>query len=156
MRTNQTYNGIRYKIQGCLGNAQITIQIDIGFGDVVTPGPYWIDYPAILDSEKPRIKAYTLESAIAEKYQAVIELDTVNSRMKDFYDIYFLSRHCTFEGEKLKAAIHETFGRRKTELPKEIPTALSDIFPQMITKECNGELSKASSRMTLIQTTLVL
>lgn len=129
IRENQAYNGVRFKIKGSLGNAIISIQIDMGFGDVISPGPYWIEYPAIFDDEeKPKLKAYTLESAIAEKFQAMVDLDLANSRMKDFYDIWFLSKNRSFEGETLKHAIQQTFHRRKTELPDEYPTALTTEF----------------------------
>ncbi|REL24830.1 nucleotidyl transferase AbiEii/AbiGii toxin family protein [Rhodohalobacter sp. SW132] len=129
IRENQAYNGVRFKIKGSLGNAIVSIQIDMGFGDVVSPGPYWIEYPAILDDEeKPKLKAYTLESAIAEKFQAMVDLDLANSRMKDFYDIWFLSKNRSFDGEALKQAIQQTFHRRKTELPDEYPTALTTEF----------------------------
>lgn len=128
IRENQAYDGIRFTIKGSLGNAKISIQIDIGFGDVISPGPYWIDYPTILDDEKPKLKAYTLESAIAEKFQAMVDLDLANSRMKDFYDIWFLSKNRSFDGETLKHAIQQTFHRRKTELPVKYPTALTTTF----------------------------
>ncbi len=128
IRENQAYNGIRFRIKGTLGNARISIQIDMGFGDVVSPAPFWIEYPTILDTEKPKLKAYTLESAIAEKYQAMIDLDLANSRMKDFYDIWFLSKNRSFDGEQLKNAVQKTFHRRKTDLPDELPLALSTAF----------------------------
>ncbi len=86
-----------------MGNARITIQIDIGFGDVITPEPLYVEYPTIFDNKKPKIQAYTLESAIAEKYQAMVDLDLANSRMKDFYDIYFLSENHLFEEKAPKS-----------------------------------------------------
>lgn len=128
IRENQAYNGIRFKIKATLGNAIISIQIDMGFGDVVSPAPFWIEYPTIFDTEKPKLKAYTLESAIAEKYQAMIDLDMANSCMKDFYDIWFLSKKRSFDGEQLKNAVQKTFHRRKTDLPDKLPLALSTAF----------------------------
>ena len=125
---------MRIKVRGNLGNARISIQVDVGFGDVITPEPLWVEYPTILDNDKPRIQAYTLESAIAEKYQAMVSLDLVNSRMKDFYDIYFLSKKHSFDGPKIKKAIQETFDRRETELPTEVPIALTEAFFESDTK----------------------
>lgn len=128
IREQEAYDGVRLKICGNLGNARITIQIDVGFGDVITPEPLWVEYPSILDNNKPKIQAYTLESAIAEKYQAMVSLDMANSRMKDFYDIYFLSELHSFNGNKIQKAIEATFDRRGTELPIEIPIALTEAF----------------------------
>lgn len=81
-----------------------------------------------MGEDQPRIQAYTLESSIAEKYQAMVNLDMANSRMKDFYDIYFLSDRQSFEGEQLQRAIRKTFERRETQIPQEIPTALTERF----------------------------
>ncbi len=128
IREQEAYDGIRVHIDGNLGNAGIRIQVDIGFGDVITPGPMWIEYPTILDDEHPRIKAYTLESSIAEKYQTMVKFGLANSRMKDFYDIYFLSGNKTFEGPKLQKAIEETIKRRETPIPTEKPIALTEEF----------------------------
>src|SRR5699024_4329512 len=79
IRAQQAYGGVRLKVRGHLGNARITIQIDVGFGDVITPSPLWVQYPTILDNDTPKLQAYTLESAIAEKYQAMVDLDMANS-----------------------------------------------------------------------------
>lgn len=128
IREQEAYDGVRIKVRGNLGNARITIQIDIGFGDIITPEPLWVEYPTILDNDKPKIQAYTLESAIAEKYQAMVSLDLANSRMKDFYDIYFLSDNHSFKGAKLQKAIEETFNRRETDIPVKVPIALTPAF----------------------------
>jgi hypothetical protein len=88
----------------------------------------WVEYPTILDDQKPRIKAYTIESAIAEKYHAMVDLNLLNSRMKDFFDIYYLSSLLPFEGERLMEAITKTFKRRKTELPNSIPAVFTDAY----------------------------
>lgn len=128
IREDQAYSGIRIKFQGRLGNARIPMQIDIGFGDAISPCPLWIEYPVLLDGDSPHLLAYTLESAIAEKYQAMIYLDMVNSRMKDFYDIWFLLNNRQFHGNTLKKAVEMTFKRRKTDLTEKLPTALSDAF----------------------------
>jgi len=128
IREDQVYQGVRIKFTGKLGNAKISMQVDIGFGDAVTPGPVWIEYPTILDQEPPKLRGYPLETAIAEKYQAMVALDMANSRMKDFYDIWFMSCSQHFTGRDLGEAIKSTFQRRKTELPQEVPTVLNPIF----------------------------
>jgi len=128
IRENQVYQGYRFRVKGNLGNAKIHIQIDMGFGDIVTPDPIWVDFPTVLDEENPKILAYTLETAIAEKYQAMINLDLLNSRMKDFFDVWFLSSNLEFEGATIKKAIEQTFERRRTKLPAEKPVVFKELF----------------------------
>jgi predicted nucleotidyltransferase component of viral defense system len=108
------YEGVRVRIHGNLGNARVSIQIDIGFGDVIVPNPRTVSYPAILDFPAPELKGYTMESTIAEKFQAMVKLGVLNSRMKDFYDIWILSRTFDFKGEILAEAVEKTFANRKT------------------------------------------
>lgn len=122
------YQGWRIRFLGFLGNARAPMQVDVGIGDVVYPAPIWIDYPVLLDQPTPHLLAYTPENAIAEKYQAIVELDMANSRMKDFHDIWVLARNLDFEGERLSEAIRKTFARRKTTLPKTMPTAFTPEF----------------------------
>lgn len=128
------YKGWRIRFQGQLGNARVPMQVDVGIGDVVYPAPIWIDYPVLLDQPAPHLLAYTPENAIAEKYQAIVELDMANSRMKDFHDIWTLAHNLEFGGERLSEAIGKTFGRRKTELPKAVPTAFMPEFYEDKTK----------------------
>ncbi len=85
------YRGVRVKVRGGLGNARVTAQIDVGFGDVVVPSPEKVDYPAILDFPAPRLLGYSRESIIAEKLATMIRLGVLNSRMKDIFDIWLLS-----------------------------------------------------------------
>ena len=99
-----------------MGKARISIQIDIGFGDVIVPNPERVSYPTLLDFPAPELHGYTMESTIAEKFQAMVKLGVVNSRMKDFYDIWMLSRIFNFNGEILTEAIEKTFENRKTTL----------------------------------------
>jgi len=124
------YEGVRIFFSGKLDTARIRMQIDIGFGDIIYPGPQHTEMPAILDFPPAVINAYSLESSIAEKFEAMIKLDTLNSKMKDFYDIWLLSRQFDFQSLKLQKAIHLTLQNRKTELPDEL-TAFSDDFVQM-------------------------
>jgi len=122
------YQGWRIRFKASLGNARVPMQVDVGIGDVVYPAPIWIDYPVLLDQPAPHLLAYTPENTIAEKYQAMVELDKANSRMKDFHDIWTLMRNLEFDGERLSGAIRKTFERRKTKLPESVPTAFTPEF----------------------------
>lgn len=108
------YEGIRIRFRGSLGSARVNMQIDIGFGDVIFPGPVESDLPTMLDFPAPRLLGYSRESAIAEKFEAMLKLGELNSRMKDFYDIWLLCRQFDFEGERLAEAIRLTLERRGT------------------------------------------
>jgi len=114
------YEGIRTRFLGGLDSARVNMQIDIGFGDVVFPAPETSDLPTLLDSPAPRLLCYSRESAIAEKLEAMVKLGELNSRMKDFYDIWLLSRQFDFAGESLAEAIRLTFDRRGTPIPEDI------------------------------------
>jgi predicted nucleotidyltransferase component of viral defense system len=116
------YEGVRVRVHGSLGNARVSIQIDIGFGDVIVPNANTVSYPTILDFPAPELKGYTMESTIAEKFQAMVKLGVLNSRMKDFYDIWVLSLTFDFKGEVLADAIEKTFEIRNT--PATLDTAL--------------------------------
>jgi predicted nucleotidyltransferase component of viral defense system len=114
------YEGIRVRFRGMLDSARVSMQVDIGFGDIVYPGPEESDLPAMLDHPSPRLLCYSPESVIAEKFETMVKRGVLNSRMKDFYDIWLLSRQFDFEGEKLAEAIRLTFQRRGTMLPGEV------------------------------------
>jgi hypothetical protein len=103
------YQGWRIRFTSTLGNARVPMQVDVGVGDAVYPAPIWIEYPVLLDQPAPRLLAYAPETAIAEKYQAMVELDMANSRMKDFHDIWTLANNLQFAGERLGEAIRRTF-----------------------------------------------
>ena len=128
IRDDQTYEGLRLRTSARLGTAVIPIQIDIGFGDVVTPDPSELEYPVLLDQPVPKLNAYPRETVAAEKFQAMVVLDLANSRMKDFYDLLAMSRLFTFEGATLAAAIRATFKRRATPVPREHPPSLTGAF----------------------------
>lgn len=121
------YEGIRVRFRGALGTARISMQIDIGFGDIVYPGPEKAELPCMLDSPAPSLLCYSRESAIAEKFEAMIKLGQLNSRMKDFYDIWLLSRQFEFVLSSLAEAVRLTFKQRGTELSEPID-AFSDDF----------------------------
>ena len=121
------YEGIRVRFPGTLGTARVRMQVDIGFGDVVYPEPVAMELPTVLKFPAPLLLCYSREAAIAEKLQASVKLGMLNSRMKDFYDIWLLSRQFDFDGRELAEAIRRTFRRRGTALPSELE-ALSGPF----------------------------
>jgi len=135
IRIDNNYGGIRIEFIAHIGKMRLNMQVDVGFGDVIVPGPVPIDFPALLDFPSPHLLAYSPESAIAEKFQSMVVLDSANSRMKDFYDIWLLARSHSFKGAVLSRAIHATFARRHTSLPQEPPTALRDTFVRDQTKQ---------------------
>ncbi len=114
------YKGVRIQFLAKLDTIRLNMQVDVGFGDVIFPGPGEFALPTILESPEPLLLCYSRESAIAEKFEAMVKFRELNSRMKDFYDIWLLSRQFDFEGEKLTEAIRLTFDRRGTYLPDEI------------------------------------
>lgn len=116
IKEGEDYEGIRIRLRGFLGKAIINLQIDIGFGDAVHPGIQNIEYPTILDLPAPVLRGYPMETVIAEKTEAMIKLGRVNSRMKDFYDVWLLSQHFSFDAEVLSSAIRGTLEKRKTEV----------------------------------------
>jgi hypothetical protein len=126
-----SYQGIRVTFVGYLENARIPIQIDLGFGDVVTPAPAEAVFPALLDFPAPKLLVYPRETVIAEKFEAMVKLGIANSRMKDFYDLWMLARDFPFDGLLLSQAVKKTFARRKTRLPTNTkPVAFTEEFYQ--------------------------
>ncbi len=130
IRDDAEYEGIRVQIVGRLETARITLQIDIGFGDAITPRPRKQVIPGLLDFPPPRLRIYPWETVVAEKYQAMVELGMTNSRMKDFFDLQHLANRFEFDGVKLSKAIQATFKRRNTDLPETIPIALTPKFTE--------------------------
>jgi hypothetical protein len=121
------YEGLRLRFPARLGTARIAMQIDIGFSDQVYPGPETAELPTLLDFPAPRLLCYSRESAIAEKFEAMVALGELNSRMKDFYDIWLLSRQFDFDGQNLATAVAQTFANRNTAFPDEV-SAFSSRF----------------------------
>ena len=130
IRDEEEYEGIRVEIAGQLETARIRLQVDIGFGDAITPGAEERDIPCLLDLPSPRLQVYPWETVVAEKYQALVELGMANSRMKDFFDLRHLAKRFEFDGAKLSAAIEATFRRRKTEIPESIPVSLTPTYTE--------------------------
>jgi len=128
IREEDAYGGIRITMTAKLSGARISIQADIGIGDVITPAAQEIEYPVLLDMPAPKLKAYPVETVIAEKFEAMVHLGFANSRMKDFYDIWALSKFMKPDCDTLAMAIANTFRRRGTALPSDTPVALTGEF----------------------------
>jgi len=112
---DKRYNGIRIKVEAKLDTAVQKLQIDIGFGDKIYR-PVEIDYPVLLDLPAPKLLAYSIESAIAEKFEAIVSIGILTSRMKDFYDILFFAQKIKLKSTDLSSAINLTFKNRNTNL----------------------------------------
>ncbi len=128
IRTGERYEGVRVRFEGHLASARVQVQVDIGFGDRVTPAPVRVEYPAMLEFPGPRLFGYTPETTIAEKFCAMVTRDMENSRIKDFYDLWFLAGNRAFRASTIAKAIKTTFSLRGLAIPKEVPTALTAAF----------------------------
>jgi len=148
IREDQEYEGVRIQLESRLEGARVFLQIDIGFGDAVVPDPEEARYPTLLDFPAPRIRVYPRDAVIAEKYQALVMLGIANSRMKDYYDLWILSRSFHFDGEQLSRAIEATFNRRQTAVPSGIPMGLSAEFCDDPGKQTQGRAFLRKGRLT--------
>lgn len=129
IRDDMDYGGIRAKFRAELGNIRIPVQIDIGFGDAITPGPERHLYPTLLDGiPGVELNTYPISTVIAEKFEALVRLDAQNTRMKDFFDLDFLLAGGACDQQVLEVAIRATFKRRGSAMPTETPTGLTDSF----------------------------
>ena len=134
IREELEYGGLRLRTVANLSRARINVVIDVGFGDAVEPGLEEIEFPVLLESPAPRLRAYPRETVIAEKFQAMVHLGRANSRMKDFYDVWVLSKAYAFDPDRLAKAIAATFERRRTAIPSEVPDALTPEFARDASK----------------------
>lgn len=136
------YKGTRVLMDARMDNVRLRIQIDFGVGDVMVPGPRMIEYPAILASDTIQLLAYPIESAIAEKLQAMVALGNANSRMKDFYDVWMCSNHLDFNTDTLLKAISATFKNRETPVPSDEFEALTATFVEQHRVQWNAFAKK--------------
>lgn len=134
IREDMKYEGVRIRMDSRLGNARIPLSIDVGFGDSITPPPTSGQYPVLLDAPAPVLRMYQRETSIAEKLHAMVERGVLNSRMKDFADIWYLSQHFDFDGQTLADAIASTFARWDLDVPTE-PIAFTAEFVQRNDKQ---------------------
>lgn len=146
IKEGAAYEGVRIHLDAYFAGtrSRFPLQIDIGFEDKVTPEPKFMELPTILDFPAPILKTYPRETVVAEKFQAMVMLGMFNSRLKDFYDLWFLTQEFEFKGELLCRAIKTTFNWRKTPIPLETPTALCSEFYEDSQKqrEWRGLLNK--------------
>lgn len=146
MKEDEEYEGIRIKLEARLGSARIPIQVDIGFGDVITPAEEETTFPTVLDFPAPVLRSYPRETVVAEKFQAMVMLGIGNSRMKDFFDLFTLCGQFEFDGEVVRQAIAATFQRRKTSVPSVPPLALTPEFTddELKSKQWDAFLRKSN------------
>lgn len=124
----EEYPGVRLTLRASLDHAVIPLQIDVAFGQAVVPEPQIVQLPTLLDFPAPRLKAYPPEAVVAEKFEAVVKLGMINSRLKDFYDLWYILTKLALPLPQLAAALSATFSRRGTPLPTDTPRALTAAF----------------------------
>lgn len=131
IRKDASYAGVRVTLRALIDGARCRIQIDIGFGDAVTPGPEDVEYPVLLpEFAAPKLLVYPRYSVVAEKLEALSSLGIANSRMKDYFDLWILARRTDFDGDTLRQAVQATFDRRQTMLTGQAPLGLTAAFAQ--------------------------
>ena len=136
IRKEANYAGIRVSMVALLGNARTAIQVDIGYGDAVTPAPETATYPVLLeDFPAPQLRVYPRYTVVAEKVETIATLGIANSRMKDYFDLWVLRQQGEFDSEVLRLAIAATFARRERPLPSQVPVGLSDAFAADLQKQ---------------------
>lgn len=148
IRKEANYAGVRVMLLGVIDGARSRIQIDIGFGDAVTPGPEDVEYPVMLSGfAAPKLRVYPRYTVVAEKFEALSSLGIANSRMKDYFDLWILAQHTDFDGETLRQAVRATFDRRKTALTGEAPFGLTDAFAQDAQKQAQWQAFLRKNRL---------
>jgi hypothetical protein len=151
IREEQQYGGFRVTLTAMLGAAKIHLQVDCGFGDVITPDPVIRDFPTLLDLPAPQLRTYPKETVVAEKLEAIVRLGMANSRMKDFYDLWALARDFPFSGQIIALAIQNTFKRRKTPLPPGTPEAFQASFNQNPLKQNQWQAFVRKTRFVKVE-----
>ncbi|WP_022836389.1 nucleotidyl transferase AbiEii/AbiGii toxin family protein [Salisaeta longa] len=148
IRDQETYGGVRVTLNAYVGNAHLPLQIDVGFGDAVHPTPQTTTFPTLLNFPAATLRTYPRETVIAEKLHGMVVFGIANSRMKDFYDVWYLSRTFAFDGSTLTKAIDATFECRATGLPERTPSALTEDFARDDRKQTQW---KAFGKRTRLQ-----
>ena len=129
IRKEAGYGGVRIDLLAKLDGARLALQVDIGFGDAVTPAPEPVSYPVLLeDLPAPQLRAYPKYTVVAEKFHAVCLLGMANTRMKDYFDLWVLLTEGALEAAELRRAVDATFARRRLLVPSTVPSGLSDAF----------------------------
>lgn len=154
IRDDVVYGGVRARVNVRLARAQLSIQIDVGFGDAITPGALEEDWHELLPFPSARLLVYPPETVIAEKLEAAVSLGIDNSRMKDFYDLHWLQSHLSFDGNVLTEAVINTFARRETTVPAHPPIAFTAAFfdDEQKLLQWNAFLRKGGLSSTALET----
>ena len=151
IRNEANYTGIRVKLMSQLGTQRCPIQIDIGYGDAVTPAPEIAKYPVLLDNfPAPYLRIYQRYTVVAEKLEAIITLGIANTRMKDYYDLWVLRERENFDYALLTQAIHATLKNRGTTPPSQTPLGLSDQFASDLQKQRQWEAFLGKNKLQAI------
>lgn len=152
IRKEANYHGVRVTLLGLIDGARCSIQIDIGFGDAVTPEPEDVLYPVMLSEfAAPKLRVYPRYTVVAEKLEALVSLGIANSRMKDYFDLWVLSRNVAFDGDTLRRAVQATFDRRRTTLPPGTPFGLTDAFAQDAQKQKQWQAFLGKNRLEALR-----
>jgi len=154
IREAEFYAGVRLKLRALLGSMRIALQVDVGTGDSLVPEPVEVVFPALVGGESPVLRAYARELVVAEKFEAMVKFGEANSRMKDFFDVWFLATRFDLDRESLRAAIIHTFARRGTPLPASRPFALTDAFARSPAKQSQWKAFLAKSGIERVAPTL--
>lgn len=129
IRKDANYEGVRVTLVGALDGARCAVQVDVGYGDAVTPAADSVLFPVVLDEmPQPKLRAYPVYTVVAEKYESIVSLGIANTRMKDYFDLWILAQHATIDPTILRGAIQATFERRGTPMQADAPIGLSVVF----------------------------
>ena len=157
IRKEAGYGGVRIDLQATLDGARIALQVDIGFGDAVTPAPQTITYPVLLDEfPAPQLRAYPKCTVISEKFHAVCLLGLANTRMKDYFDLWVLLNDTTIDRLEVRRAIQATLERRKLIQPHRLPIGLTDTFSEDAIKQTQWKAFLKKNRLDHIELTAVV
>jgi hypothetical protein len=157
IRKDAGYGGVRIDLRATLDGARLTLQVDIGFGDAVTPAAQAVTYPPLLpDVPAPTLRAYPKATVVAEKLHAVTVLGMTNTRMKDFFDLALLLRDATLDDAELKRAVEATFARRQTAIPGTQPIGLSDAFANDVTKQQQWQAFLSKNKLEPMELRVVI
>ena len=148
IKTDDEYGGVRALMMAHIGTVRVHVQFDVGVGDAITPLAKKADFPALLEMSAPRIKVYPKATVIAEKLETIVKRGLANSRMKDYYDLWVLSREEHIDMSEIANAAVRTFARRKTEMPRECPYGLTQEFVRNADKQSQWNAFVRKSRLT--------
>ncbi|MEJ8294552.1 nucleotidyl transferase AbiEii/AbiGii toxin family protein [Delftia tsuruhatensis] len=152
IRKEAGYGGVRIDLRATLDGARITLQVDIGFGDAVTPSPQTIRYPVLLDGlPAPQLRSYPKYTVVAEKLHAICLLGMANTRMKDYFDLWVLMTEGTLDPAELRRAMAATFERRQLALPAGLPAGLSDGFSSDAAKQAQWVAFLKKNRLEALE-----